>query len=118
MKKSEKFLNKAADAYNNFKPKMEEGGDSTKILKNNIKYQYSVLKNNANAIKAGIDTLGTSASNEFANTTIKKAKLDLARQPYKGAIGRDNVGNVVIGTMPRGGKKVKKAKKNNNTVDR
>ena len=31
MKKSEKFLNKATDAYNNFKPKMEEGGDSTKI---------------------------------------------------------------------------------------
>jgi len=116
MKKSEKFLNKAADAYNNFKPKMEEGGDSTKILKNNIKYQTSVLKNNKNATIAGIDTIGTAASNEFANTTIKKANLDLQRQRFKGAIGRDNMGNVVVGTMPSG-KKVKKAKRNSN-VDR
>ena len=114
MKKSEKFLNKAADAYNNFKPKMEEGGDSTKILKNNIKYQTSVLKNNKNATIAGIDTTGTAASNEFAKTTIKKANLDLQRQRFKGAIGRDDMGNVVVGTMPSSGKKVKKAKKNNN----
>lgn len=108
MKKSEKFLNKAANAYNNFKPKMEEGGDSTKILKKNIKFQNSVLKNNANAITAGVDTTGTAASNNFAKATIKKAKLDLGRQPYKGAIGRDDVGNVVVGTMPGDKKKKKK----------
>lgn len=108
MKKSEKFLNKAADAYNNFKPKMIDGGDSTKILKKNIRFQNSVLKNNANAKIAGIDTTGTAASNAFANTALKKAKLDLARQPFKNAIGRDDMGNVVVGTMPSGGNKVKK----------
>lgn len=114
MKKSEKFLNKAANAYNNFKPKMEEGGDSTKILRKNIKYQNSVLKNNKTAMIAGIDSTGTAASNEFANKSKRKATLDLLRQPYKGAIGRDNIGNVLVGTMPSGDKKVKKGKKINN----